>query len=293
MVQHTLSRIPEVLKTHQAAILVNWLKEQKNILGNRKNRLSEVEFENQSQKLLSLIQDATQSGNLTDINTNAWHAVRQNLDEASVLRAERGFTVEESATFVLSLKQPLFAFIQQACSDNPNALAQEIWNFNSLLDKLGLYVLSTYQKSRELIIKRQQEELLELSTPVLKLWEGILALPMIGTLDSNRTQIIMENLLQKIVEYNCEIAIIDITGVPNVDTLVAQHLLKTVTAARLMGTECIISGIRPQIAQTIVHLGVELGSIITKASLIDAFKKALTMTDQQFEIKPTNFKSPV
>src|SRR5476651_686277 len=147
---------------------------------------------------------------------------------------------------------------------------------NSLLDKLGLYTLSTYQKTRESIIKRQQVELLELSTPVLKLWEGVLALPIIGTLDSNRTQIIMENFLQKIVDNNCEVAIIDITGVPNVDMLVAQHLLKTVTAARLMGTECIISGIRPQIAQTIVHLGVNLGDVITKASLAEAFKIAIS-----------------
>ena len=136
--------------------------------------------------------------------------------------------------------------------------------------------MEAYQKTREAVISRQQQEMLELSTPVVKLWQGILALPLIGTLDSERTQVVMENLLQQIVDTGADIAIIDITGVPLVDTLVAQHLLKTVAAARLMGADCIISGIRPQIAQTIVHLGVELGDVITKATLADAFAVALT-----------------
>jgi rsbT co-antagonist protein RsbR len=144
-----------------------------------------------------------------------------------------------------------------------------------VLDQLGLHTMTAFMKSREEVILRQQEEMLELSTPVVKLWDGILALPMIGTLDSARTQVVMESLLQRIVETGADVAIIDITGVPTVDTLVAQHLLKTVTAARLMGAECIISGIRPQIAQTIVHLGVELGDVVTKATLADAFAVAL------------------
>ena len=165
-----------------------------------------------------------------------------------------------------------------------DSLALVTWSVSDLLDKLGLYTTEVYQKSREEVIARQQEELLELSTPVVKLWDGILALPMIGTLDSARTQVVMESLLQRIVETGADIAIIDITGVPTVDTLTAQHLLKTVTAARLMGAECIISGIRPQIAQTIVHLGVELGSVITKVTLADAFRRALEMTGQRDKI---------
>ena len=163
-------------------------------------------------------------------------------------------------------------------SGDGQALADETWSTNVLLDNLGLYTIEVYQKTREEIISRQQAEMLELSTPVVKLWDGILGLPMIGTLDSARTQIVMESLLQKIVETGSALAIIDITGVPTVDTLTAQHLLKTVTAARLMGAECIISGIRPQIAQTIVHLGVELGDVITKASLADALALAFEKT---------------
>jgi rsbT co-antagonist protein RsbR len=155
-----------------------------------------------------------------------------------------------------------------------------------LIDKLGLYTTEIYQKNREQIISRQLEELLELSTPVVKLWDGILALPMIGTLDSARTQVVMESLLQRIVETEAEIAIIDITGVPTVDTLTAQHLLKTVTAARLMGADCIISGIRPQIAQTIVHLGVDLTAVTTKATLADAFRRALELTGQKLAVRP-------
>jgi rsbT co-antagonist protein RsbR len=153
-----------------------------------------------------------------------------------------------------------------------------MWAATTLLDRLGLYTTEVYQQGREEVIARQNQEMLELSTPVVELWEGVLALPLIGTLDSARTQIVMENLLQRIVETGASIAIIDITGVPTVDTLVAQHLLKTVAAARLMGADCIISGIRPQIAQTIVHLGVELQSVVTKATLADAFAVALQRT---------------
>jgi rsbT co-antagonist protein RsbR len=178
----------------------------------------------------------------------------------------------------LSLKKPLFTYLRREYSGDGQALADEIWSSTELLDNLGLYTVEVFQKTREEIINRQQEEMLELSTPVVKLWDGILGLPMIGTLDSARTQIVMESLLQKIVETGSALAIIDITGVPTVDTLTAQHLLKTVTAARLMGAECIISGIRPQIAQTIVHLGVDLGDVTTKASLADALALALEKT---------------
>ena len=183
--------------------------------------------------------------------------------------------------FVFSIKRPFFARIQKELGNDAAALASVTWAATELIDRLGLFTTEVYQKAREEVIARQQEELLELSTPVVKLWDGILALPMIGTLDSARTQVVMESLLQRIVETGAEVAIIDITGVPTVDTLTAQHLLKTVTAARLMGADCIISGIRPQIAQTIVHLGVDLATVTTKATLADAFRRALDMTGQR------------
>ncbi len=188
-----------------------------------------------------------------------------------------GFSPSETATFVFSLKQPLFARLRAEIRET-DPLVDEMWAASTLLDKLGLHTTEVYQKSREEVILRQQQDMLELSTPVVELWDGVLALPLIGTLDSARTQVVMENLLQKIVQTGAGIAIVDITGVPTVDTLVAQHLLKTVAAARLMGADCIISGIRPQIAQTIVHLGVDLGSVVTKASLADAFVVALQRT---------------
>jgi rsbT co-antagonist protein RsbR len=196
------------------------------------------------------------------------------LEEVSRARALRGFTPSQTALFVFSLKEPLFVLLREEIGSNADRLAAETWLASLLLDKLGLLTTETFLKSREDVIARQQAEMLELSTPVVQLWESILAVPLIGTLDSARTQVVMENLLQEIVKTGAEIAIIDITGVPTVDTLVAQHLLKTVSAARLMGADCIISGIRPQIAQTIVHLGVDL-SVTSKATMADAFELAL------------------
>ena len=196
------------------------------------------------------------------------------LEEVSRSRAALGLTPSETATFVFSIKEPLFDLLQQKIGTDPGRLAHEIWTATTLIDRLGLYTVEASLKNREDIILRQQQELLELSTPVVRLWEGILALPLIGTLDSARTQTVMENLLEEIVAAGAEIAIIDITGVPTVDTLVAQHLIKTVAAARLMGADCIISGIRPQIAQTIVHLGLDLG-VVSKATMADAFALAL------------------
>jgi rsbT co-antagonist protein RsbR len=197
----------------------------------------------------------------------------------------QGFSPKETATFVFSLKQPLFARLRSGASKDAEALAEGAWALTEVMDSLGLHVMEVYQTSREEVIRRQQEEISELSTPVVKLWQGIVALPLIGTLDSARTQVVMENLLQSIVDQEAEIAIIDITGVPTVDTLVAQHLLKTVAAARLMGADCIISGIRPQIAQTMVHLGVEL-NMVSKASLSDALALALQRTGRMVVPRP-------
>jgi rsbT co-antagonist protein RsbR len=269
------TRIPEILKAHEADLLSEWVKEQMPLLASQGGRISDAELREQSREFLALFQQASQASDLTNINAAAWHEVHAMLAALSASRAKQGFTPVQTASFVMSLKQPLFARLSREFANDAAGLAEETWRATAVLDQLGLHTTETFLKAREEVISRQQEEMLELSTPVVKLWDGILALPMIGTLDSARTQVVMENLLQRIVETGAEVAIIDITGVPTVDTLVAQHLLKTVTAARLMGADCIISGIRPQIAQTIVHLGVELGDVVTKATLADAFGLAL------------------
>jgi len=235
------------------------------------------QLKGQTKELLRLMADATQSGQMDNLHTEAWKPVRSFLDQLSDERARQGYSSSQTATFVFSLKEPLHTVLRREIQD-PARFASALWEVNELIDKLGLLTIESFQNSREQVIVRQQEEMLELSTPVVKLWDGILALPMIGTLDSARTQVVMESLLQRIVETGSAIAIIDITGVPTVDTLVAQHLLKTVTAIRLMGADCIISGVRPQIAQTIVHLGVNLQGISTKATLADALAVALERT---------------
>jgi rsbT co-antagonist protein RsbR len=270
------SVIPRVVTDDEGALLNDWLAEQASVAapGVRANPADRDE----SREFLALLRNAVQRGNLETPAGVDWTPVRDFLSTMSRGRVQRGASPSQVATFVLSLKQPLFARLRGAVGGDGDALADEIWTATRLIDQLALYTTEVYQKAREEVIARQQSDMLELSTPVVKLWDGILALPMIGTLDSARTQVVMETLLQRIVEQGAEIAIIDITGVPTVDTLTAQHLLKTVTAARLMGADCIISGIRPQIAQTIVHLGVDLGDITTKATLADAFRLALQRT---------------
>ena len=272
--------IPRILKMYEAELLDDWMREQ--MAGFRSgSRIKESELRGQLTEFLNLLQQAVQSGNITDIQSPAYGRVRDMLGDLSRARSLQGFSPSETATFVFSLKRPLFARIRRDLAGDADGLAVVTWSATELLDRLGLFTTEVYQKSREEVITRQQEELMELSTPVVKLWDGILALPMIGTLDSARTQVVMESLLQRIVETGAEVAIIDITGVPTVDTLTAQHLIKTITAARLMGADCIISGIRPQIAQTIVHLGVDLSAVTTKATLADAFRRALEMTGQR------------
>jgi rsbT co-antagonist protein RsbR len=259
-------------------LLAEWIAAQVAADSARPDLMKESELREQSREFLSLVQEAAHGGELRNIGGSSWSAVKDFLGTISRSRALQGFSPSETATFVLSLKQPVFARLRTLAGTDVQLLADATWLASELIDKLGLYTTEMYQKNREDVISRQQQELLELSTPVVKLWENILALPLIGTLDSERTQVVMESLLQKIVETGAAIAIIDITGVPTVDTLVAQHLLKTVAAARLMGADCIISGIRPQIAQTIVHLGVNLSEVTTKATLADAFVIALRRT---------------
>jgi rsbT co-antagonist protein RsbR len=254
-------------------ILAEWVREMSDTV-RRGDLIKESELRAECANLLLLMKEALQTGS-SNFQNPAWDKVRDVLGDISRARAKQGFTPSETASFVFSAKRPVFTQIRQTYKNDPEALAAEMWATTELLDAMGLYTAEVYQKTRDEVIRRQQEELLELSTPVVKLWEGVLALPIIGTLDSARTQIVMESLLQAIVQTNSRVAIIDITGVPTVDTVVAQHLLKTVTAARLMGADCIISGVRPQIAQTIVHLGINLLDVTTKATLSAAFAVAL------------------
>jgi len=273
------SRIQDVIRKHEKEILDEWVSLQTSSATHRSDLVSDNDVRQESQAFLSTFIDAVQSG--LSGQGKQWDEVRNVLAQLSRTRALKGFSPSETAMFVFSLKQPLFARLASELASDPKAFAEESWTVTRLLDELGLKTTEHYLKTREEVIRRQQQDMMELSTPVVSLWQGIVALPIIGTLDSNRTQMVMETLLQRIVEQEAAIAIIDITGVPTVDTLVAQHLLKAVAAARLMGADCIISGIRPQIAQTIVHLGVTLGEVITKATLADAFALALTKTGRK------------
>ncbi len=268
------SRLAQILNEYEDSLLAEWKEAQAHAIS-RAGRISASELNVSAHDFIVALRQGLSQGTTDDINGAAWSSLRDMLANLSRERATQGFTPGETATFVFSFKKPLFGKLKQALGKDANALADEIWIATELLDKLGLFTTEAFMKTREDLIVRQQQEMLELSTPVVELWSGILALPLIGTLDSSRTQVVMQNLLEAIVAKEAHLAIIDITGVPTVDTLVAQHLLKAVAAARLMGAECIISGIRPQIAQTIIHLGVDLASVITKANLADAFRLAL------------------
>ena len=270
-------QLASIIGEHHTQLLEGWMAD---LIGRlmRRDKNAENELRQQAAQFLPLLAGALESSSSFDIETRVWDDTRQLLSEMSQSRVRQGHSPIDTASFVFSLKEPLFGYLRAALGDNPQQLSDTIVSTSNLFDKLGLLTIEIYQKAREQVILRQQQELLELSTPVVQLWQNVLALPLIGTLDSARTQVVMESLLQKIVDTGALIAIIDITGVPTVDTLVAQHLLKTIAAARLMGADCIISGIRPQIAQTIVHLGVNLEDVITKATLADAFVVALKRT---------------
>ncbi|MFA6071145.1 MAG: STAS domain-containing protein [Janthinobacterium sp.] len=266
-----------IINEHHTALLDDWMAGLVARLV-RRDKIAENELRQQAAQLLPLLAGALDSGDAFDIEGGAWDDTRQLLAEISQSRVRQGYSPIDTASFMFALKEPLFAYLRQQITAQPEQLGDAIVSTSKLFDELGLLTIAIYQKAREQVILRQQQELLELSTPVVQLWRNVLALPLIGTLDSARTQVVMESLLQKIVDTGALIAIIDITGVPTVDTLVAQHLLKTIAAARLMGADCIISGIRPQIAQTIVHLGVNLEDVMTKATLADAFVMALKRT---------------
>jgi rsbT co-antagonist protein RsbR len=267
--------LPKLLRQHQAELLGDWISRQTASLASRRDLVSDADLRRDSQEFLEAFVAAIESGDPERAAGPAWERVTGMLQALSIARARAGLSPSETATFVFSLKQPTFDLLRRSISSAED-LARETWLATTAIDRLGLSTTEFHQRGREEVIARQQQAMLELSTPVVTLWHNILALPLIGTLDSERTQVVMESLLQRIVETGAAIAILDITGVPTVDTLVAQHLLKTVAAARLMGADCIISGIRPQIAQTIVHLGVDLNTVVTKATLADAFAVALS-----------------
>jgi len=266
------SRTIEILKNKEAGVIEDWINELQKTLSDA--RISAEELHSQAREMYKLLGEAVR-GNTLDIDAPSSAALRTFLETISRTRALKGSTSEQTAMFVFSLKKPIFKQLRSEFGSDPVRLAEEIWATTELIDQLGMFTVMVYQKTREEVIRRQEAEMLELSTPVVKLWHGVIALPLIGTLDSSRTQVVMESLLHRIIEGGAEIAIIDITGVPTVDTLVAQHLMKTVAAIRLMGADCIISGVRPQIAQTVVHLGVDLEGITTKATLADALALAL------------------
>jgi rsbT co-antagonist protein RsbR len=269
-----MSDLLSAIQQNRNSVLQDWLQNLKSAV-QRRDLIGDRELESQASEIFAAVADVPAGTSLEDLNHAAWVPLKSMLASLSVSRAAQGFSPSETALFVLSLKPPLFSLARQQNGSNAEELYNEVLVANGFVDKLALHTTDSYIHGRDQVIVRQQEEMLELSTPVVTLWDGIVALPLIGTLDSARTQVVMESLLQAIVQTNSRFAIIDITGVPTVDTLVAQHLLKTITAARLMGAECILSGIRPQIAQTIVHLGINLEDVITKSKLADAFRLAL------------------
>lgn len=268
------SRLPEIFEKREQEITDQWLERQQ-ATGRKLSAAEREQASRQSREFVRALSVALKRNSSGDVSGPDWAGVHEFLVDLSSRRAKDGYTPRETAFYVFSLKQPIFSALKSELGADSKTLADEVWLATLVMDELGLLTTDAFQKTREEVINRQQKELLELSTPVVRLWENILALPLIGTLDSARTQVVMQNLLEAIVQTRSDFAIIDITGVPVVDTLVAQHLLKTVAAARLMGADCLISGIRPQIAQTIIHLGVDLSEVTTKATLADAFDVAL------------------
>ena len=267
---------PHILSKRRKDVLQTWTDHQIEDPALREDLMTNEELRNQSEELLDAFLQAIKSENYEDISRQEYSPIVEMLNGFSLSRAHSGFTPRETAIYVLSLKKAIIRTLQEELQNEPAILVNEILKISNLLDSLSLVTFETYISGREEVIQRQNNEMNEISTPVIRVWEGVLALPIIGTLDSERTQIVMENLLQEIVDTGSYIAILDISGVPTVDTLVAQHLIKTVNATRLMGAECIISGIKPEIAQTIVHLGINLEGVQTKASLAAALKYAFS-----------------
>lgn len=264
-------RLARLLTEHADRLTTRWTEI---VASSLRGRLSQAELSRQAGELHRSMVDAAGQG-LTDLAGQHGGELRAVLAELSTSRARQGFSATETAISVFAFKDALLELMEE---DQDAGTLRDFVAFSALVDQMGLFTFETFVRAREGLIADQAEQLLELSTPVVKLWEGVVAVPLVGTLDSARAQVVMERLLQTLVDTGSPYAIIDITGVPAVDTQVAQHILKTVVAARLMGADCIISGIRPQIAQTIVALGIEFGDIATKASLADALRHVLRLT---------------
>lgn len=276
----------QLLQKKKKSILELWMKNQLSDEGLREDLISNEELRSQSDELVTALVSNLSSENFSDLNSDEWSPVIEILGGIAITRARQGFSPRETGNFVFSLKEALLQVLQDEIKNDPMLLFQESMKVGRMMDNLSVVTFETFIKGREEVILRQTDEITEISTPVIRVWTGILALPIIGTLDSARTQVVMENLLQEIVETGSSIAILDISGVPAVDSLVAQHLIKTVSATRLMGAECIISGIRPEIAQTVVHLGIDLSNIITKASLASALAYAFQV--MRLEVRKIN-----
>lgn len=276
----------KLLQKNKKNILENWMKNQLADAGLRDDLITNDELRSQSEELIDALVDNLNDESLNDFNSERWNQVIEILGGIAITRARQGFSPRETGNFVFTLKESLLNTLQQEIKSDPMLLFHESLKINRVIDNLSIITFETFIKGREEVILRQTDEIAEISTPVIRVWDGILALPIIGTLDSARTQVVMESLLQEIVETGSSIAILDISGVPAVDSLVAQHLIKTVSATRLMGAECIISGIRPEIAQTVVHLGIDLSTIITKASLASAL--AYAFKAMKLEVRKVN-----
>ncbi|WP_235903527.1 STAS domain-containing protein [Taibaiella lutea] len=275
-----------MLQKKKKSILELWMKNQLSDEGLREDLISNEELRSQSDELVTALVGNLSAENFSDLNSDEWSPVIEILGGIAITRARQGFSPRETGNFVFSLKEALLQVLQDEIKTDPMMLFQESMKISRIMDNLSVVTFETFIKGREEVILRQTDEITEISTPVIRVWTGILALPIIGTLDSARTQVVMENLLQEIVETGSSIAILDISGVPAVDSLVAQHLIKTVSATRLMGAECIISGIRPEIAQTVVHLGIDLSNIITKATLASALAYAFQV--MRLEVRKVN-----
>ncbi len=272
----------QILKDKKNIILERWENKQKA----EDNYFNADEQQQDSEELLEAFLEALDEYNIDNSNAREFDKVYEVLMGISVSRAKRGFSPRETGNYLFTLKEALLETLAEGIADSGQLYTDSL-KVSKIIDNMTILTFEGYIKGREDVIARQTDEITEISTPVIRVWDGVVALPIIGTLDSSRTQVIMENLLVQIVETGSTIAILDISGVPAMDTLVAQHLIKTVSATRLLGAECIISGIRPEIAQIVVHLGIDLSNIITKSTLANALQTAFNMLQLEVNRKKT------
>ena len=274
-------RTIKLLTERENEILETWIENRINSPDFRETLISGEELRSDSQSFLRAFLMAIENSNVEEMRGKEFNAIRRLLLEISEARAAQAFSPSETAFYVFSLKETLHPLLRDEYQEDPETLLEEVNKLSKALDKLGSFIFVSTIKNRERVIRQQQQDMLELSTPVVQIWDRIICLPLIGTLDSRRTQLMMERLLERIVRTRAEVAILDITGVPTVDTQVANYLIKTVTAVRLLGSTCIITGVGPSIAQTIVHLGIDLTGIITRNQLSDGIKLAFELTRQK------------